>query len=463
MVGVVAIALWRRFESTVPPVAYRSSLLAPPSTSYLTSISPATRFAVSPDGRRLAFVGVSDDGQTQLWVRTLDGQSVQPLAGTEGARSPFWSPDGRLLAFLADNKLKRVDASGGPIAVVCEVPGRVVRRRIVERDRHHPPGERERPSAQSGYSGGQLAPATTLDATPGATAHWFPFFLPDGDDFLFTSLTPATSRPCGPPHSATPSPYACSTPGPTRSMSMATSSYLQGTTLVSRQFDVSRLTITAAPTPVAPDIETGSIFGGLAAFSVAQRVLVPSRCRQRHDQADLVQSQRTGNRYVGEPGRYTDVELSDDGRRAAVAMQDASGGKREEWIFEVEHGTRRRLSFDGIDERRAVWSPDGSSVVVSSLKDGRFRLFRRKVDGSEPAELLLKDDWHSVPESWSPDGRFILFWSVHPGYRQTFGPCRCSVTDARSRCARRQPTKEHRPFFSRWTVDRLLLRGDRPS
>jgi serine/threonine-protein kinase len=70
--------------------------------------------AVAPDGRRIAFLGTSGNGTTQIWVRSLNTLVARPLAGTEGANSPFWSPDGRFLGFFADGKLKKVDIVGGP-------------------------------------------------------------------------------------------------------------------------------------------------------------------------------------------------------------------------------------------------------------------------------------------------------------------------------------------------------------
>jgi hypothetical protein len=70
--------------------------------------------AVSPDGRRLAYGAIPDGGKSHLWVRSLDSLTAQPLAGTEGATQPFWSPDDRFLGFFAEGKLKRIEASGGP-------------------------------------------------------------------------------------------------------------------------------------------------------------------------------------------------------------------------------------------------------------------------------------------------------------------------------------------------------------
>jgi Tol biopolymer transport system component len=78
--------------------------------------------AASPDGSRLAVVLVKD-GKQQLWVRALDALELEPLAGTEGAIDPFWSPDGRYVGFFADAKLKKVEAAGGPVQNLCDAQG----------------------------------------------------------------------------------------------------------------------------------------------------------------------------------------------------------------------------------------------------------------------------------------------------------------------------------------------------
>src|SRR5207244_6531092 len=94
---------------------------APPEIRFEVN-TPATidplSFAISPDGRRLVFLGLNE-GKSQLWVRPLDSLVAQPLAGTVGARYPFWSPDSASVAFFADSKLKRIDLVGGAPQVLA--------------------------------------------------------------------------------------------------------------------------------------------------------------------------------------------------------------------------------------------------------------------------------------------------------------------------------------------------------
>ena len=86
-----------------PPVegqSYRASILPPENILTWSNELPPSRFVLSPDGRRLAFVALGRDRRISLWIRSLDSLVAQPLAGTDGARAPFWSPDGRFIAFV---------------------------------------------------------------------------------------------------------------------------------------------------------------------------------------------------------------------------------------------------------------------------------------------------------------------------------------------------------------------------
>ena len=124
-VVVLAAAAWLSFDSPADDRPLRiSSLLAPEGSEY-NFVSPGSFVAIpalSPDGTRLVFGARSPDGKaTQLWVRSLDSQTAQPLPGTEGATQPFWSPDSRYVAFGsgADKALKKIDVLGGPPVTIA--------------------------------------------------------------------------------------------------------------------------------------------------------------------------------------------------------------------------------------------------------------------------------------------------------------------------------------------------------
>ena len=137
--------------------------------------SPAGRFALSPDGRRLAVVATDASGRTMLWIRPLDTNVAQPLAGTEDATFPFWSPDSRFIAFVALNKLKKIDAVRRAAVTICDAdiaaPGAWNRDNVIL---FTPRGAS--PLFRVSAAGGTPTPVTTLDAaaaTPSTGIHRF--------------------------------------------------------------------------------------------------------------------------------------------------------------------------------------------------------------------------------------------------------------------------------------------------
>ena len=115
LAAALAIPAVRYLRETPPPepVVTRLDVVTPPT-------GDAFSFALSHDGRQLAFVANGEKG-SQLWLRPLDQVKAQPLAGTEGAAYPFWAPDGRAIGFFADGKLKRIDVlTGGTAQVLAD-------------------------------------------------------------------------------------------------------------------------------------------------------------------------------------------------------------------------------------------------------------------------------------------------------------------------------------------------------
>jgi serine/threonine protein kinase len=178
VLGLVALAIpaVRHLRETPTPAPPEMRLeIATPATSDVMS------FAVSPDGRQIVFVA-SGDGGSRLWVRPLDTTAVQPLAGTEGATYPFWSPDSRSIGFFADSKLKRLDLSGGApqtLAPVSAGRGGTWSADGVILFAANTAG----PLLRVPAGGGDVVPVTTLGADQ--RSHQFPQFLPGGRQFLF--------------------------------------------------------------------------------------------------------------------------------------------------------------------------------------------------------------------------------------------------------------------------------------
>jgi Tol biopolymer transport system component len=112
---------------------------------------------------------------------------------------------------------------------------------------------------------------------------------------------------------------------------------------------------------------------------------------------------------LGGHAEYDDVELSADGRRAAVTVVDSAVRTRDLWLVDLARDLRTRFTFNPADDNTAIWSPDGSRVVYASSRNGTLELYQRNSSGAGPEEVLLVDHRNKFPACWSPDGRFILY------------------------------------------------------
>jgi hypothetical protein len=121
VVAAVSAFALRFAEKGAPVAVTRFQIPAPENTTFEFVQEDVPLLAVSPDGRRVVFTADSRDGTRQLWIRPLDSPRAKLLADTDGARSPFWSPDGRFIGFFADGKLKKIDTSGGPALPLADV------------------------------------------------------------------------------------------------------------------------------------------------------------------------------------------------------------------------------------------------------------------------------------------------------------------------------------------------------
>jgi Tol biopolymer transport system component len=406
-------ALYLRRPASAPPV-YRMFVPARPD---LQVDFAASVLAVSPDGRRLAFAAPDESGRRLLWVRSLDSLTTQPLTGTDGATAPFWSPDSNALAFIAGGKLKRIDASGGPPVPICDasvpLPGSWSRDDTILFTPTYGP-TLSRVSAAGG-----TPTMVETGANPDETVG-FPFFLPDGEHYLYSVQRGGQG-----------SVYVASLNSPNRvrlldgvlnaQYSDDRVIFARGTTLMTQRFDVIRLTLDATWEPVAEQVRVspGNIPLTAATFSVSQSGVLAYQA-QLPNRSRLLWFDRRGNQtpVPGEPADYADLFLSPDGARASVSVVEPGGTTRNKWMVDVSRGLRTLFTTDPGDEFEGVWSSDGSTIAFNSNQKGALDLYQKAASGAGNEELLYANAFNKYPQSYSRDGRFLLYVEIGAGSGQ---------------------------------------------
>jgi Tol biopolymer transport system component len=430
--GVVALVLGSLLvqsaaRPSAPTAVYRSLILPPvgdvnAAASESRTGVPRTRrgfgLALSPDGRHLALVAPGPAGRPVVWVRPLDNASAHPLAGTEGASNPFWSADGRHIAFVAEgNVIKRVDASGGGVLTLSD------------RARSSSTGTWSRDNVilfvgadgsilRMSATGGAAAPATSRDASREG-AHTSPSFLPDGRRFLYAAG--AEERTSG-------SVYVGSLDSSERVQLIDNAvlpAYASGfvlfvrdDTLMAQRFDAGRLALTGEPMPVAEQLRVAGAPATSGAYAVSQSgVLVYQEGLVQ--KSALVWLDRNGRELgtLSEPRGFSYLQLSPDQRHLAVSVYDDATGTRDVYLIDTARGGRTRVTSEPTDDFSPVWSPHGDRLAFAGRRQGdrTLNLYAANVSGTGGEKRLLDLDGVEIPTSWSPDERFLLFQTPSPG------------------------------------------------
>jgi serine/threonine protein kinase/Tol biopolymer transport system component len=388
------------FRETPPEAPILRTTILPPDNTTLDFTNGLGLPTLSPDGKRIVFGARGADGKTPLCVRPLDALTAQPLAGTEGAAFPFWSPDSRFIAFFADGKLKKIDASGGPALTLADAP--VGRGGSWNRDGViiFAPVNTVGPLLRVSSAGGASSP---LRAALGR----FPWFLPDGRHFLYQSQ----------PGNGTI--FVGSLDGGESKMVTEAGSnalnaqghilFLRNGTLMAQPFDPKRLVNTGEAVPVTEQVQTVLNSGTVGVFSISETGMLVYRTGAAFGGLLLTWFDRSGTQgaTVGEPVDVVAFQFSPDRKSLAAGIQDAS--HENIWTYDVSRGLRTRLTFGQAFDSDPVWSPDGRSIVFRSNRKGHFDLYRKSANGAGSEELLYADNFEKIPTSWSPDGKFLLY------------------------------------------------------
>ena len=415
--GAVAVGAWLAGRGSVPAAeapTLRLSALVPAGIELSDEVPD---IVISPDGRRIVFCGRDTTGTTRLWVRPLDSSQAVVLAGTEGAKIPFWSPDGQNIAFFAAEELKRIPAAGGVVQRIGEAP--------------NPRGGAWGPDntilfapAASGplmrisADGGEPKPATTIDESLHETAHRFPVFLPDGRHFQYAALPGrnnmvdtriGTLDGKGGPVIA--SAYGLAV--------YAHPGYIvynnQGT-IVAQPFDPGSFKTTGSPAPI-PGLEDASgSYSGSPVVTVSRGgTLVQRELRSLDGRIELLDRSRGLSRPASIPlGRYSSPRFAPDGRHAAAMEIKPGGTSNQIALFDLDRGLNIPLTFDELYVSDPTFTHDGRYIIYGSeQRQGGRDLARKRADGSGGVELLANvPNLFNDPLCLTPDDRFLLYRSL---------------------------------------------------
>jgi Tol biopolymer transport system component len=414
LAGMAASAFLRKPSSQ--PGVLRFALPAPEQASYPSSP------AISPDGKLLAFSAVGAGNKWGLWIRPLNSLNAMPLANTDDAMAPFWSPDGQSIGFFAGKKLEKIAVGGGAPVVLCATDGLAgggswSRDGVIVFGSSFDEGLYTVPAG-----GGAAKRLTRLDSDRGERAHLWPLFLPDGKHFLFYalseqdkngvsvgSLNTSETRPLL--RSDTNAMYAePATPGSLARKGYLLSVYVRR--LTAQPFDATKLVFIGEPLTVADGINYLEFINLLPISTSANGLLVYQSIDVPKRQ--LVWFDRQGNQtgVLSEPGEYGQPRISPDGRQVAVNSISPHQNTADILVFDLDTNRPYRFTAEPTHEDAPVWSPDGKRLVYFSNPWGHYDLFRKALWPSARQELLLSSRQNKCPNDWSADGRFLLFGSV---------------------------------------------------
>jgi Tol biopolymer transport system component len=369
---------------------------------------------ISPDGKKIVFSGRLD-GKRQLFLRWLDKLAPEPIAGGEEATFPFWSPDGRSIAFFADGKLKKMDIAGGAALTICDAPvgrggswgtnGTIVFSPQFTESLFQVPA-----------TGG--TPSRVTQLSDQFTTHRWPAFLPDGKHFLYLAANHGeTSK-------ANTAVFWVSLDGKdnkllfeSRSNAIYASGYLlyvRDTTLMAQPFDGSSGQLRGEPVALNGDVQVdGTVWRGT--FAASDNGLLIYQPSTSGAGRRLTWFDRTGKEVAALPDAdaYFQVELSPDDKKAAITVGEPVGVI---WIYDLARGSRSRFTFGNRSYSNAIWSKDGKQIAYLSGDPGSVYnrdIVVKNADGSgEERKLLNLGAARSLQEGlddWSPDGRYLMY------------------------------------------------------
>jgi len=399
------LAATRRPPDPQAPIVFEVN---PPRGVHFAPIFSAGGSAISPDGRTLVFTGTNEKEEHQLYVRSLDSLEARVLPGTTGAARPFWSPDSKSIAFVADQKLKRIDVAVGTPTTLCDATttgrgGDWSESGVILFSRQR--GGIYRVPA----SGGTAVAVTKPDEKANEVSHYYPQFLPDGKRFLYLVINTdpsasgifAASLDGGNPVKVVETSYnADYHAGSGRLL------YIQSQgKLMARQLALDPLELRGDPAIVADGVR-GVVSNGYAEFSVSAAGDLFYARGTTGLKTQLTWRDRSGKvlEQPGSPNELSFGSLSPDRRRVSY-LERPTSATPDIWVLDFARNLTTRITFRGVvASGSGVWTPDGKYIYFQTTNG----IERKATDGSGEQEMAIKTNRNQIINAITPDGRYLL-------------------------------------------------------
>ena len=414
LTAVVAALGWRRATNITPPrMPMRLSVETTPGSIF--DRFKGAQLALSPDGTRIVAAEYEPTGNWHLAVRRFDHGEFVPVAGTDNAWWPFFSPDGEWIAFFAGGKLKKISIQGGAPVTLCDVHGALSGASwgddgtIVAAFNEGSTGLVRVPSG-----GGVPTTLTQLSKENAEIRHAWPQVLPGSHEVLFTTYHSdpdlegdITDGDVGVVVQKTGERKPVHHGGfLSRYLPSGHLVYLRQNTLWAVPFDLSRLAVTGIPQPVLEEINgvdfDVSSTGTLAYVSSRMELSDPYAIWWMDGAGRTTPLHAT-------PGLYENLRFSPDGKRLAFEIA-TSGSRSDIWVKDLERDTTSRLTRPPGRNNTPLWAPDGESIVFDSNSQPASGLYWVRADGAGEAQRLTDGKGvFQIAGSVSPDGKTLAF------------------------------------------------------
>ena len=409
LAAVAAILLWTRYTQ-----------LAPRAMQFTAALPFSARsMAVAPNGHTVALAAYREDiHKVGLFLYDIGATDAKPLAGTNGATFPFWSPDGSAIGFFADGKLKRFDLDSASVRTLCDAPnGRGGAWSNTGVILFTPIGTLGSGIMSVSDNGGTPAKFNYPDTSKDENTFRWPVFLPDGKHYLFLAGnirgdTELNKLYVGSIDDQSEKSFLTKT--------IYNGSYANGYlffvrdgAIQAQQLDLSSYKLTGDVVRVFDDVKLQSRIMH-AAFAASGDIVVAQKAGEV-SLSRLTWYDRSGKIISDSvpPDAYSNLAISPDGKYVAIDKTDTSNDNTDVFIYDLARSSFRRLTFDPAIDAVPVWSPDGGRIAFTSSRGRNFGIYVKPADGSQPErELELPRGVDMLPLNWSFDGHNLLYLAV---------------------------------------------------